>query len=258
MRVRSPCVIEFDYPFSETSAKPAAPSTAIVRSHERASATVVRLVSNVAGGERLSFLPGQYANIAVPNSSAIRAYSFGNEPGSEELIFYVRLIEGGAMGEYLLRRAQPGDRVSLYGPFGWFFLRDPACPVLMIAGGTGLAPMLSMLRHVAAGNEKPSRILLVYGANRASDLFGLDELSRLRSVLGCLEVVVCVAARESNWTGPIGLVGDVAAAQDIDFGSVDVYLCGPPPMIEHAQALLWARGTRRERVFAERFVPAQP
>jgi NAD(P)H-flavin reductase len=73
-----------------------------------------------------------------------------------------------------------------------------------------------------------------------------------------LESVVCVATGESDWTGPIGLVSHVAAAQYMDFGSVDVYLCGPPPMIELAQMLLITRGARRERLFAERFVPAQP
>jgi len=161
------------------------------------------------------------------------------------------------MGEYLLRRAHPDDRLRLQGPFGRFFLRGEQRPMLMIAGGTGLAPMLSILRHLAAGGEKPPRMLLVYGANRPSDLFGLGELAQLQEMLGCLEAVVCVATRECGWTGPIGLVGDVAAAQDIEFGSVDVYLCGSPPMIEHAQTLLITRGARRERIFAERFVPAQ-
>jgi benzoate/toluate 1,2-dioxygenase reductase subunit len=230
--------------------------TALLQSIERVSESVVRLALQLASRDRLNFLPGQYINIAVPNSTATRAYSFGNEPNSEELIFYVRLIEGGVMGEYLLRRAQPGDRLRLQGPVGRFFLRDATRPMLMIAGGTGLAPMLSMLRQLAAGGERPPRMLLVYGANRPSDLFGLDELARLKGKLGCLVTVVCVAAGESDWTGPIGLVSDVAAAQDMDFGSVDVYLCGPPPMIEHAQTLLIARGARRERLFAERFLPA--
>jgi NAD(P)H-flavin reductase len=127
----------------------------------------------------------------------------------------------------------------------------------MVAGGTGLAPMLSMLRQLAAGSVAPDPILLVFGANRPSDLFGLDELSRLQSSIGSLRPVICVADRECDWAGPKGLVGDVAAAQDIDFGSVDIYLCGPPPMIEHTEALLRDRGARPERIFAERFVPAE-
>lgn len=255
MCARSPCVVEFDYPLLETSVKPPEPFTALLQSVHRVSESVVRLVLQVASGDRLNFLPGQYVNIAVPNSTATRAYSFGNEPNSDELIFYVRLIEGGAMGEYLLRRARPGERLRLQGPVGRFFLRDAARPVLMIAGGTGLAPMLSILRHLATSGETPPRILLVYGANRPSDLFGLDELAELKAKVDCLETVVCVATGESGWTGPIGFVSDVAAAQDMDFGAVDVYLCGPPPMIEHAQTLLMARGARRERLFAERFLP---
>ncbi len=256
MCVRSPSVIEFDYPLSDTTAKPAAPFPALVRSVERVSDTVVQLTLESAGG-RVSFLPGQYADLAVPDCSATRAYSFANQPNSEELIFYIRLIEGGAMGEYLLRRAQPRDSLTLHGPFGRFFLRAVTRPMLMIAGGTGLAPMLSMLRQLAASAERPAQMLLVYGANRPSDLFGLDELTRLQESLGCLRVVVCVRSSDSQWNGPVGLVSDVAAAQDVDFGSADVYLCGPPLMIEHAEGLLTARGAVRGRLFAERFVPAR-
>ena len=256
MRTRSPCVIEFDYPFAETLAKPDVTWTASIASVERVSDSVVRLVLRNEGEGRSRFLPGQYVNIGVPNTTAIRAYSFASGPDSRELTFYVRLIDGGVMGEYLLRRAHPGDRLRLHGPFGRFFLRSEERPLLMIAGGTGLAPMLSILGNLAVHGGNPSRVLLVYGANRPSDLFGLDELARLRERIGCLEVIVCVAAADAQWAGPIGLVGDVAAAQDIGFGSFDVYLCGPPPMIEHAQTLLMSRGAKHERIFAERFLPA--
>lgn len=258
MHARSPCVVEFDYPFAEASEKSDAPWTAVVRSVERASESVVRLVLRNESGEGLKFLPGQYVNIAIPETPAARSYSFANAPGVGELVFYVRLIEGGAMGDYLLHRARPGEPLTLRGPFGRFFHRRGKAPMLMIAGGTGLAPMLSILHDLAEQGESPSRILLVYGANRAADLFCLDELARLRERLGCLDVVACVAATEGEWTGPVGLVSDVAAAQEFDFGAVDVYLCGPPPMIEHAESLLVPRGARRERLFAERFVPAQP
>jgi benzoate/toluate 1,2-dioxygenase reductase subunit len=255
MCVRSPSVIEFDYPFSQTTAEPAAPMTAVVQSVDRVSDTVVRLTLQSVGGG-VTFLSGQYVNLTVPDSPAIRAYSFANQPGAPELVFYVRLIEGGAMAAYLLRRATAGDAISLRGPFGRFFLRDARRPMLMIAGGTGLAPMLSMLGHLAGVAERPSRIHLVYGANRPSNLFGLDEIARLQDLLGCLSVVVCVTTADSTWTGPVGLVSDIAATQDLNFGSLDAYLCGPPPMIEHAEALLTARGAMRERFFAERFVPA--
>ena len=257
MCVRSPSVIEFDYPLAETAAKPAAPVRAVVRSVERVSDTVVRLTLDSKEGP-VSFLPGQYADLALPDASATRAYSFANEPGSDRLVFYVRLIEGGAMGEYLLRRAKPGDSLALKGPFGRFFLREPTRPMLMIAGGTGLAPMLSMLRQLALAAERPAQILLVYGANRPSDLFGLDELALLEQSLRGLRTVVCVASADPQWKGPVGLVSDVAAAQKVDFGSAGVYLCGPPPMIEHAEGLLMARGAARGRLFAERFVPARP
>src|SRR5690242_14786794 len=118
MRVRSPCVVEFDYPFSKTSGRPAAPLTTTIRSLARVSDTVMCVRLEAASGERLSFLPGQYANLLVPGTSVARAYSFANEPERGELAFYVRLLEGGVMGDYLLRRARPGDLVALNGPLG--------------------------------------------------------------------------------------------------------------------------------------------
>ena len=253
MRARSPCVVEFDYPLAQTEAKPDEPWVSTVISVDRVSESVVRLALQDEIGR--AFLPGQYVTIAIPERAAARAYSFANEPGSPQSIFYVRLIEGGAMGDYLLHRARPGDRLRLTGPFGRFFLREAKRPLLMIAGGTGLAPMLSILRHLALGGERPPRILLVYGANRRSDLFGLDELDRLRTQLGSLETIVCVTAGDAEWHGPVGLVSDIAAQQDLDFGAFDLYLCGPPPMIEHAERLLISRGANPARLFAERFLP---
>ena len=256
MRARSRCVVEFDYPFAETQATPEEAWTAAVASVDRASESVMRLVLRPEAGYSPGFLPGQYVTIAVPDTTATRAYSFGNEPGFPDLTFFVRLIEGGTMGEYLLRRARPGDRLRLRGPFGRFFLRSEERPSLLIAGGSGLAPILSILRYLAVQGKSPPRILVVYGANRRSDLFGLDDLERLRATLASLEVIVCLAAGDAEWVGPTGLVGDVAAAQDIDLGSCDVYICGPSPMIEHARTLLIAHGASPERIFVERFLPA--
>jgi len=257
MRVVSPCVVEFDYPFSKTSGRPAAPLTTTLRSLERASDTVMCMRLEAAGGERLCFLPGQYVNIVVPDTLVSRAYSFANAPDHGEFAFYVRLLEGGAMGDYLLRRARPGDRVELRGPLGRFFLRDPSRPLLIDARGSGLAPMLGMLRHLAETQVTHPSIHLIYGANRPLDLFALDELSRLQSAIGSLKIVICVTDKRSDWTGSVGLVGDVSGAQNIDFTTVDTYLCGPPPMIAHAETILRGRGARTDRIFAERFVLAQ-
>ncbi|HVM77552.1 MAG TPA: 2Fe-2S iron-sulfur cluster binding domain-containing protein [Stellaceae bacterium] len=255
MQVRSPCILEFDYAFAQTGAKSDETWLASVASIDRVSESVVRLVLRGEGEGGRSFLPGQYVNIAIPDKAAARSYSFANEPGPRESIFFVRLIEGGVMGDYLLHRARPGDCLRLNGPFGRFFLRSEKRPLLMIAGGTGLAPMLSILRHLATRGEGPPRILLIYGANRRADLFGLDEIAQLRAKLASLEAIVCVAEGDAEWKGPVGLVGNVAAQQEIDFASFDVYLCGPPPMIEHVQTTLMPRGAKPERIFAERFLP---
>jgi len=255
MQARSPCVVEFDYPFAQTGAKRDEAWTESVLSIDPVSESVVRLVTQGIAPARRRFLPGQYVNIDIPDTATSRAYSFANEPGSQQSVFYVRLIEGGVMGDYLTRRARPGDRLRLDGPFGRFFLRDEKRPLLMVAGGTGLAPILSVLRDLAQRAERPPRIVAVYGANRRSDLFGLDVLAQLRSELGALETIVGVAEGDAEWGGPVDLVGTIAARQDLDYGAFDVYLCGPVPMIDHTLKLLIARGANHERIFAERFLP---
>src|SRR6185312_4427552 len=112
----------------------------------RVSATTVRFSVEVPNRAELAFLPGQYVNITVPGTELTRSYSFANSPGEPTLTFLVKLTPGGAMSDYLSGRAAVGDTLTFTGPHGSFFLREAERPVLMVAGGTGLAPMLAMLR----------------------------------------------------------------------------------------------------------------
>jgi benzoate/toluate 1,2-dioxygenase reductase subunit len=106
---------------------------------ERLSRTTVEISVDVPNRGELAFLPGQYVNIAVPGTDVSRSYSFSNAPHEERLTFLVKLTPGGAMSTYLEERAAVGDAISLTGPHGSFFLRDTDRPVLLLAGGTGLA-----------------------------------------------------------------------------------------------------------------------
>lgn len=111
-----------------------------VRQVNLLSDTAIELV--VALDEPLAFLPGQYVNIQVPGTLHVRAYSFSSQPGSLEGRFLIRNVPGGMMSQWLTQRARPGDRLTLSGPMGSFYLRHGERPLLMLAGGTGLAPLL--------------------------------------------------------------------------------------------------------------------
>ena len=110
-------------------------------------------------GEAPHFLPGQYVNVVVPGSGLVRAYSFSSAPGARHASFVVRNVPGGRMSTWLPAEARPGDEVSFLGPFGSFYLRPQQRPVLMLAGGTGIAPFLSMLAVLdASGFAQPVRL----------------------------------------------------------------------------------------------------
>ena len=175
------------------------------------------------------FLPGQYVNIGVPDSGQTRSYSFSSRPGDTHASFLIKHVPGGLMSSWL-ERAQPGDRVPMTGPLGSFYLREVMRPLLLLAGGTGLAPFLSMLEVLAQrGEARP--ITLIYGVTRDQDLVLVEALEAFAARLPQLTVVTCVADPQTAHPRQ-GYVTQHMASDVLNDGDVDVYLCGPPPMVD--------------------------
>jgi benzoate/toluate 1,2-dioxygenase reductase subunit len=120
------------------------------------SPSLIGLVIKMAQGASLPFLPGQYVNMGVPGSPQTRPYSFSSLPKDGLVEFFIRNLPGGAMSRYLFDRAKPGDTLSISGPYGTFYQRDITRPQLFLAGGTGLAPFLSMLEKIRHRPEAPN------------------------------------------------------------------------------------------------------
>jgi NAD(P)H-flavin reductase/ferredoxin len=254
LRAQSDLVLEFAYPMSLLK-KEVATIDASVVAVEPVADNVVRLVLGT-DADAPAFLPGQYVNISVPGAVTGRSYSFANpaaEPGQME--FFIRLLEEGAMSNYLRGTASVGDGVQLQGPLGQFFLRTPrAGRVIMIAGGTGLAPMLSMLSALQNSEGKPPQVTLLYGANHPGELFGKERISSLGDWVDLQTVVVDGGG---DWNGPVGFVTDLLVDGVLDEPALtDAYLCGPPPMIDAARTALTALGVPPNRIFAEKFLPS--
>lgn len=256
MHAKTECVIEF--PYDSTIALKTAPEThaARVAAVERVAKDVVRLdVEPADPGKPIPFLPGQYVHLAVPGSGAKRSYSFANPPGeTRRHAFYVKVLPQGAMSEYVAR-AKVGDEMPMTGPFGKFYLRPVVRPILMIAGGTGLAPMLSMLEAIRAAGGTDQPIRLLYGANVPEELFAADALADHARAL-TLSVERIVVEGDGRWTGRTGFVTDLLEPGNVHGGDCDVYLCGPPPMIEAAEKWLAAHGVAPQRIHAEKFLPS--
>ena len=128
--------------------------------------------------KKLVFLPGQYANLRVPGEEKHhRAYSFSSVSADRDSVsFLIRNVPGGLMSGFLTQRAKPGGAISMAGPFGSFYLRPIQRPVLMLAGGTGLAPFLAMLEKIAAEGRAAHPIHLIYGVNTDRDVVETDKL----------------------------------------------------------------------------------
>ncbi|MBY6349651.1 benzoate 1,2-dioxygenase electron transfer component BenC [Rhodococcoides corynebacterioides] len=242
----------------------AATYTTTVTAVERLSPTTVRLAVAAPTGADLAFLPGQYVNIAVPgrvpgsdgttdHEVETRSYSFSCVQGSSELEFLIKLIDGGLMSSWL-SRAQVGDAVSFTGPHGSFFLREAERPALLLAGGTGLAPVLAILRTLReSGSDR--RVHLVYGVSTDDDLVCLDVLRDLETSMPHFSWDHCVSdpATTAPHTGYVtGLIED----EHLNGGDVAVYLCGPPPMVEAVRTHFAERGVEPTGFYYEKFAPS--
>jgi benzoate/toluate 1,2-dioxygenase reductase subunit len=251
MVASSDCVISVPMTSSACKLAPATTDAVLVAA-ERLSGNRVRLSVKGANGSLPVFLPGQYVNMTIPGLNGIaRSYSFSSAPGAEVATFLIRNVENGAMGSYL-ERAQPGDRLTLHGPLGSFYLREVKRPILMIAGGTGVAPMLSMLGLLAEQGTGGVPVHLIYGAHDPCDLVEVERLEALKARIPDF-TFVATCSGESNAHPVKGRVVSHIGADQLNGGDVDVYLCGPPKMVESARH---AVGDVASLHF-EKFIPAQ-
>jgi len=224
------------------------------------SVTEVNLISSsaielkITADADIAFLPGQYVNIKVPGSNETRAYSFSSRPGSRELSFLIRNVSGGLMSSWLVGQAKTGDKVTLTGPMGIFYLRPVGRPLLMLAGGTGLAPFLSMLEHLqASGCSQP--VHLIYGVTNNEDLVAVEALQAYAAAIDNFSFKTVVANPDSGHPCT-GYVTNHMQDAPLNDGDVDVYLCGPPPMVDAVLGYFREQDIEPASFHYERFTPS--
>lgn len=204
----------------------------------------------------IEFHAGQYVDGLVPGTQEWRSYSMASAPSSRcELEFMVKMMPGGLASSYVEGDLAIGERITIRGPYGSFRLRSDDRPAVMIAGGSGVAPILSMLRHLAERRSaKP--LIFFYGARTPRDLFLLDEVEKLGTSLPNYRFVPALshAAPEDAWGGPKGLVTDVVARYFADMSGMEAYLCGPPGMIDAAMPMLLERGVAEDDIHFDKFL----
>ncbi len=205
---------------------------------------------------RLAFLPGQYVKIGVPGTDDTRSYSFSSASGAALASFVLRRVPDGLMSAYLSDEARAGDRIAFSGPFGSFYLREIQRPVLFLAGGTGIAPFLSMLDTLRdAAPAHPHPIRLVYGVTYDDDLVLREQLDDHVAQMAGFTYRCCVADAASAHERK-GYVTEHIDPAWLNGGDVDVYLCGPVPMVEAVAGWLQRQGLKPANFYYEKFTPA--
>ncbi len=222
---------------------------------DRLSDSTIGFAIDLDDAAGLSFLPGQYVNVEIPGTGLTRSYSFSSPPGAERAAFVVRNVPDGRMSRYLAEEARPGQRIAFAGPYGSFYLREVTRPVLFLAGGTGIAPFLSMLDVLAAeGTRQPVR--MVFGVTHDIDLVALAQLDAVKARLPQFDYRVCVVAPDSAQPRK-GYVTQHVEPAWLNGGDVDLYLCGPVAMVEAVRGWLQQTGVTPASFLYEKFAASE-
>ncbi|MDG2968008.1 2Fe-2S iron-sulfur cluster binding domain-containing protein [Pseudomonas extremaustralis] len=254
-QAESDCTFDLGYG-SEVGASAAHEVHAFIDSVERIASNVMRVTLELAEGEWMEFRPGQFMQIVVPGLGVLRSYSpSSTQQNLPKMEFLIRLIPGGAMSEYLETLAESDQILSLSGPYGAFFLRDEhkRAPHIFVAGGTGLAPILSMIDALRQGGGRKPPMLLTFGCAVPEALFSLEDIELRQQWLPSFETRICV---DREATDGLHQGSPVSALREGDVSHPDTvaYLCGPQPMIDAATQRLIELGMKSQNIFAEQFV----
>lgn len=250
MRVESDCVIRVPAS-SDVCKTQQANYEAVISAVRQLSDSTIALSIKGEALSKLAFLPGQYVNLKVPGSEQTRAYSFSSLPKDGEVSFLIRNVPGGLMSSFLTGLAKAGDSMTLAGPLGSFYLREIKRPLLLLAGGTGLAPFTAMLEKIASeGSAHP--LHLIYGVTNDFDLVEMDRLEALAACIPNFTYSACVANPDSQYPHK-GYVTQHIELKHLNEGEVDIYLCGPPPMVEAVSGYIREQGIQPANFYYEKF-----
>ena len=188
-----------------------------------------------------------------------RSYSFSHacdSGGSSEIAFFVKVVPAGKMSNWLLSSEALGKKISVKGSFGDFYLRESESPMVCIAGGSGLAPIISILEHALMGagvSQAKRNVLLLVGGCAQQDLYYTQQIESIKSLWIGEFTYLPVLSEEpmsSNWKGRRGFVTDFLTSVA---GDSEGYFCGPPPMIDAAIEKMEGFGISKDKLFFDKF-----
>jgi anthranilate 1,2-dioxygenase reductase subunit len=253
-RVKSDAAFYFDFASSLCNAAGPDRLTATVTDVKQVSASTAILHLDLGTvGQPLDFLPGQYARLQIPGTESLRSYSFANRPSSSnQLQFLIRLLPDGVMSNYIRERCRAGDDIVLEAPLGAFYLRHVAKPLILVAGGTGLSALLGMLDELAErGCGQP--VHLYYGVRDAADLCERARIEAYAERIPGFRYTEVVSEPSPQWTGKRGYIAEHFDSSELRDAPVDMYVCGPPPMVESIKSWLQTQALDSVHLYYEKF-----
>lgn len=201
------------------------------------------------------FSAGQFASVTFSGMPP-RDYSMANRPGEVLLEFHVRRTPGGTSSIFVTTALQPGAAVQVEGPFGTSYLRKShRGPIIAMAGGSGLAPIKSIVEQALA-KKMPQHIHLYLGARDERDLYLVEHFETLSRTHSHLHFTPVLSEASGETARRTGLLHQIVAEDFADLDGCKAYLAGPPPMVEAATGVLAARGMRQIDIHADAFYTA--
>lgn len=208
----------------------------------------------------LKFVAGQYANINFEALPRNRSYSFADAPdpkGSDSVSFMIRKVPGGEFTEALFAGTLDDTPLQIEAPHGDFYLRPSTAPMICVAGGSGLAPLLSILEDARKKRVERSCTVL-FGARTTADLYALEQLATIgRAWKGSFNFIPVLShePENSDWEGARGLVTDfiVPSLDKEPHDKSEMYMCGPPGMIDRAIETATEHGLALEQIHYDKF-----
>lgn len=205
---------------------------------------------------RMDFKPGQYAQLKVPGIDVIRAYSIASDPAvTDSIEMIVRYVPNGQATTYVFQALQKGDKVTITGPYGSFYLQeDSTRDIVCIAGGSGKAPIRSILARLKAMGM-PRKVRYFFGAKAVRDLYYTEEMRQLEKEYPNFEYIPALSdpLNEDKWEGATGLITDVLDRMTGDLKEAEAYLCGSPGMIDACIKVLNKHEIQSKNVYYDKF-----
>ncbi len=209
--------------------------------------------------EEIEFVAGQYVQLEAPPypgspQSVYRAYSMSSPPSDSAAVeLIIRLVPDGICTTWVFTVLKEGDEVRISGPYGDFRLSETDRPMIWIAGGSGMAPFWSILRHMK-DNGIAREVTYFFGAVGKRDLFLVDELRQMEDELDWFTFIPALSGeQEQDWDGERGLITEVVDRHVEQGTEAEAYLCGSPGMIDAAAKVLADKGIGEDRTFFDKF-----